>query len=575
MKTRFTLLGFAFVLLCSLPATAQSTFNVPTDGLPLNEFIEANHDSTALSTYVLERDGYYVLTASITYRKNDIAVVAAEGEGAMPVIISGLTDEGGSAAWGLFYTSHDLILRGLELNCSNVNGARGPWSNALMNHNGINCTIEITDCVVEYCDGVAVWNESLDGNTVILRNNVFRWAGVSGGGKWQGFVSLLKNGTVEMLICENNTFVENFSCMFIHENGWMKNAYFNHNTIVSNGQAAFRYTNADRMVFTNNLIVDGHFGGELLGDVLVSDPDGQAAGVYTLDYYRVDTLIPTGYPAEEDRINVIANNVNFVSQGIKDHWAAYEDDSLIVADYTKGDNGFLNERSMQMMKSEGDFNYPYFKWSDEYSIFTDDPQFASYTVKVADEIEISKNMNNFESAPPEENGTWGRFPEAEGNAAYPLPKDYHTFEYNNADYKTGGFDGYPIGDLNWWPDQKAAWESDGSVHTYDEIIASVLDGTFQFPTAIKPEGSLQSQLSVYPNPAKGHASLSVDLKSGGKIRVTMFNIFGQEVLNIHDMATGGGKYLMDLDVSDLASGSYFIRVTTENNSFTTKFIVRR
>lgn len=573
MKTRITTWVVVFALFCTFTAMAQTTYNVPPDGLPLNEFIEANHDSTALSTYVLERDGYYVLSASITYRKNDIEVVAEEGEGAMPVIISGLTDEGGSAAWGLFYTSHDLILRGLELNCSNVAGARGPWSNVLMNHNGINCTIEITDCVIEYCDGVAVWNESLDGNTVILKNNVFRWAGTSNGGKWQGFISLLKNGTVELLVCENNTFFENYSCMFIHENGYLKNAYFNHNTIVSNGQGAFRYTFADRMVFTSNLIVDGHFGGELLGDVLVSDPDGQAMGVYTLDYYRVDTLVPTGYPAEEDRINVVANNVNFVSQELKDHWADYEDDSLIVADYTKGDNGFLNERSMQMMKSEGDFNYPYFKWSDDYSIFTEDPQLASFTVKVADEIEISKNMNNFESNPPTENGTWGRYPEMDGNASYPLPKDYDTFEYNNEAYKTGGYDGYPIGDLNWWPAEKAAWEADASVQTYDEIIASVLDGTFAFPTGISEKESATNQVSIYPNPASGYTRLSVDLESAGSLTVSIINLCGQEVYNVNESASSG-NYTMNLDVSDLPAGVYLVKVTAGNNIGTKKLIIR-
>ncbi len=574
MKTKTFTLLVAFALFCSLSAVGQTTYNVPADGLPLNEFIEANHDSTALSTYVLERDGYYILSAPVSYRKNDIAVVAADGTGAMPVIISGLTDEGGSAAWGLFYASHDLILKGLELDCSNVNGARGPWSNALMNHNGINCTIQIEDCVIEYCDGVAVWNESLDGNTVILRNNVFRWAGTSTGGKWQGFVSLLKNGTVEMLVCENNTFYENYSCLFIHENGWMKNAYFNHNTIVSNGQGPFRYMFADRMVFMNNLIVDGHFGGELVHDVMTQDQEGQPMGVYTLDYYRVDTLVPTGYPAEEDRINVVANNVNFVSQAIKDHWAAYEDDSLIVADYTKGDNGFLNDRSMQMMKSEGDFNYPYFVWNDEYSIFTDDPQLASFTVKVADEVEISKNMNNFESNPPTENGTWGRYPEAEGNAAYPLPKDYYTFEYNNEAYKTGGFDGYPIGDLNWWPAEKEAWEADESVQTYDEIIASVLDGTFAFPTGKAEKQSRDSRFSLYPNPARGFTTLLLENETGGMVGITLYNIFGQEVRQIITNGSAG-ETRFQIDVSDLTSGTYFVKVSSENGFSISKLMVSK
>lgn len=576
MKNKiFTTLITLFFFLGSY---AQETFNVPPDSA-LNEFIANNKAESGLSTYVLARDGYYILTGSMNF-SGDIAIVAEEGDGARPIVIMGTNDEGASAGWGMLWTDGSIYYEGINWKVTNVSGARGPWSSALFSTSGSNITIEMIDCIVEYSDGVSVWNESGTGVTLIMRDNLFRLNGFPEGGPWQGFGSLLKNGSLEMAIIENNTFVENYSCLFIHENGHIKNAFFNHNTIVSNGQGALRYMYADRAVCMNNLFVDAHFGGETPQAITGQDQEDLPMGVYGLDYYRSgDTVKPAGYPAEENRINVVAYNANYVSPELKTYWES-QVDTFLVADFTKGDNGFLNDRAMKMMKSEGDFNYPMFEWDDNLSVFTADPQFTDYTVKVQDEIEISEHLNGFDSVVPE-TVKWGTYPKDDGNASFPLAWDYYSFSYSNADYQKAAHGGYPLGDLNWFPDEKALWEVDPEKENYDDIIADVMaDETFEFVDWANKVGindRRNSQIisaGVYPNPAEGAANLNINLKNNASVNMAVYNVFGQEVMHIIDQKLTAGNHTINFDVTALPAGTYIYKVTVGNDILANRFVVK-
>lgn len=551
MKKRiFTLLMTVF-LGSGFMLQAQTTYNVPPDSA-LNEFISNNYDESGLSTYVLERDGYYVLTGSMNF-SGDIAIVAEEGDGMRPVIIMGTNDEGASNGWGMLWTDGSIYYKSLNLKVTNDLGARGPWSSALFSSSGSNVTFEMTDCIVEYSDGVSIWNETGTEVTLILRDNLFRWNGTNDGGRWQGFGSLLKNGSLDWAIMENNTFVENYSSLFIHENGHVKNFFFNHNTVVSNGQGPLRYMYADRAVCMNNLFVDAHFGGETPQAMAGQDAELLPMGIYAIDYYRAgDTIKPTGYPAEEDRINVIAYNVNYVSPEIKDYWANMPD-TFIVADYEKGDNGFLNERAYQMMKSEGDYNYPHFLWDDNLSVFVEAPGFTGYDLKVQQEIEISKHMNGYDANLSTEMGQWGRYPEADGNAAFPLPKEYYDFAYTNEQYQLAAHEGYPLGDLNWWPQKYEQWKNDENKEDYDEIISSVLDGSFEFVdwyTRVEVDDHVikMTDYLVYPNPVSGDI---LTVKGAENKVKTIYGLTGQMLLQTREDR---------IDVSSFSSGMYLIKI---------------
>jgi hypothetical protein len=565
---------------------AQTTYNVPADST-LNEFIANNFDENGLSTYVLERDGFYELSGSMNF-SGDIAIVAEEGQGMRPIILMGVNDEGEPNGWGLMWTDGSVTFRSLRVNISNITGGRGAWSNAGVFTTASNATIEFDDCIVDYSDGVMISNESGTGIELILTDNLIRWSGVDNGGRWQGFGTILKNGSLEKAYIENNTFVECYAPVFLHENGHLKKVWFNHNTIVSHAQLPIRGEYWDKAVFMNNLFVDAHFGGETVDARKGQDPDGLPYGILNIAQYKVDSLIPETFPQDEtQRVIAMAYNANYVSSEIKQFWSnssQYFHDTLDyqVADYTKGDNGFLNARSDSMMKSLGDYNYPNFKYDENLSVFTTNPEFKNYSVKTDEMIKIARQMNGDTSVTvPTDNGTWSRYPgPSDEHAAYPVARDYWDFSYNNSTLAKSGHRGYPVGDLNWWPQKKADWEADSNKESFEEIVTAVEAGTFEFvdwanTVDVIETKSMDAALgSVFPNPASGEANVTINLKSSGKTSLKIFNLYGQEVLSVLEEQLPAGMHRTSFNVANLPSGTYILSLSSDNHSSVGKFTVQ-
>ena len=75
-----------------------------------------------------------------------------------------------------------------------------------------------------------------------------------------------------------------------------------------------------------------------------------------------------------------------------------------------------------------------------------------------------------------------------------------------------------------------------------------------------------SYFSVYPNPAKN--SLNVDIKKQIKVSsISIYNTLGQQILVIPN-----AQYTKQVDVSNLKTGNYFIKLTSDKGSSVGKFI---
>ncbi|MBS1261700.1 MAG: hypothetical protein MAG453_01029 [Calditrichaeota bacterium] len=77
-------------------------------------------------------------------------------------------------------------------------------------------------------------------------------------------------------------------------------------------------------------------------------------------------------------------------------------------------------------------------------------------------------------------------------------------------------------------------------------------------------------LSVHPNPFNTRATVTVRLKRPGNVRLTLYNLLRQEVRTLIDEHFAAGRHEISLDGSSLASGTYFLRVTTAENAATRK-----
>ena len=81
-----------------------------------------------------------------------------------------------------------------------------------------------------------------------------------------------------------------------------------------------------------------------------------------------------------------------------------------------------------------------------------------------------------------------------------------------------------------------------------------------YPAGIS-ENSQFNKLSVYPNPASTMATLLLDSKENGLVRVSVLDALGQVVIEPSDVLLNKGSQSVKIPVSNLSAGLYFVKVT--------------
>jgi hypothetical protein len=80
-------------------------------------------------------------------------------------------------------------------------------------------------------------------------------------------------------------------------------------------------------------------------------------------------------------------------------------------------------------------------------------------------------------------------------------------------------------------------------------------------------------LQNYPNPASGHTTMNVNIRKKSSVTVNVTNLSGQRIMTIDAGTLTPGMNRIDLDVSELAAGTYFYTVVAEGSSVTKKMTV--
>ena len=84
-----------------------------------------------------------------------------------------------------------------------------------------------------------------------------------------------------------------------------------------------------------------------------------------------------------------------------------------------------------------------------------------------------------------------------------------------------------------------------------------------------------SYLQVYPNPAANEAMLKATFTSSVHGTVQLMNSFGQVVATVQEGNFKAGDNFINLDLSNHANGTYFLKVDTDKGALTRKVIVSR
>jgi len=169
---------------------------------------------------------------------------------------------------------------------------------------------------------------------------------------------------------------------------------------------------------------------------------------------------------------------------------------------------------------------------------------------------------------------WSYKPEAGYNHQWPLPEN---LAYNNAAYKTAAMGGFPLGDLNWYPELLPAWEAQREAEW--TIINNWLDHGSPDPSSVREiDGNIPDNFVLkqnYPNPFNPTTQIEYSIPKAGYVSLKIYNTLGQEVATLFDGNQNAGNYVATFNANTLASGIYIYKLQSDNVSISKKLVLMK
>ena len=558
-KTWTTLLFF--VLFAGLQNLhAQRTIVVESDDFPsvgaLNHAIEGdtleNGDRVDPNTiYVLKRDATYWTDASIVNDGYHLTIIAEEG-GGHPPIIRPASDATGSSS-RIFTTEGDITLKGLYIShLTDMGDTQQNVIRSVADH----ARIVIDNCWMEF-DRQSFVRTNGDRNSVFITNSQMRNSGrndISGNGR----IIDTRSTNLDTLFMENNSFYNLLAVGIRSEGGPMKYVVSNHNTWVDMGEW-FQLHAAIELHWTNNLIINAGWRGIALntemvpGETVIEPNNSGVISIRSMDDYE-------GISDQDRTLVVSYNNLNHswqeeIFDDGTEHGrpllfpfhdkiqAVYDsaNDPLVVMNPALGDSITMDMWRRGLIQFENNI------WEKEEDLqFADRPDID---VVAAFLEAIRLHPDKPEEFPmlfdrPITDPT--KFIEGASLA------DWRDFTYSrDAVSFTAGQGGYPLGDLNWFPDLKEKWEAGVELTSVRE------------PEAIAESFKL---IGNYPNPFNPTTNIVYSLDIQAEITMNVFNILGQNVATIDLGIQTPGRHEFSFDASHLSSGIYLLRMQAGNQA---------
>lgn len=100
---------------------------------------------------------------------------------------------------------------------------------------------------------------------------------------------------------------------------------------------------------------------------------------------------------------------------------------------------------------------------------------------------------------------------------------------------------------------------------------------FTPPSSVRQTGTASSFgiASIYPNPAQNIANISFSVTKPGLMRIELLDIIGNTARSISEKLSAAGTYSVDLDLHNLASGTYYCKLSQGSNAITKMIIVQK
>ncbi len=251
----------------------------------------------------------------------------------------------------------------------------------------------------------------------------------------------------DTVVIENCT-VDNVGFTVLQiEGGAAKYVRFNHNTIINLGRIINSAPWLRTAYFANNLFINPFFDGEGYVDY---NPKGNPSRYnYNTGFFSFSTL-PAKYGPDLGRRIVFANSAAYLAQTFKNAWA----DTVRIQPYTNATtDSFFTYYSPSDPDHPGQMVIKDTMWLNTYPNFTkfdtsNYPNMVQFIEKIRAGITPAPQwMQDLAVSGTDTIWTAPQWPNAQD------------FSYTDANLKTAGTDGMPLGDLNWFPMLKSQWEA--------------------------------------------------------------------------------------------------------------------
>jgi hypothetical protein len=533
----------------------------------------------APSLYLQDR-GYTVPTGRLLTIVGEDAgpIVGGTVEDGRPPLIAGA---GGQE--GYFYTFFgDFTLKNLAIATGSNTGGEGWWTfGPALDAPPITATFE--NVLMEHNNWVFFQANDANRATLIIRDSYFiNMTGV--GCRRNGGVYDSVAFPLEELIVENSTHVQASGMMYKFRNFPAKRVVFNHNTFVnSTGQIFTSFGYEYNMIVANNLFVNSNVQAYYPGlDDTEYGFQHQPHGIINLDHFT-----GTNWAGEPHGVNpnLLPNGLETVRKVLVDRNGIYWDPRLAeIVDYLNDNNipcddancsGIAGEWMSQMI-TMNERTQSLFDDNETYPFLTEgvwfeggDPNFVFMEDNIDDLIAWG-----IATAPAGNDDLLPKFRHPNNMAVTGEPDNFLRFDwplypnlvYTNDAYLTAGLGGYPLGDLNWFPEQKAAWEAEKD-DLYAELQAALDEGR---PTTSVREigGTIPSSIHLaqnYPNPFNPTTEIQFSLPNQVNVTLEVYDITGRLVTTLINENMSTGNYSVTWDATNrfgqtVSSGVYLYRL---------------
>jgi len=518
--------------------------------------------------YELKANGYYPLQNNPTTLRNTVIVgedptsmVKNENAASRPPLICGAQWKWGYNTAAI-HATHDLTVKNCNIILfpSDTVGI----SYSIVYTDSANLKLIFDNCLVEHLnkDFLFITQPNC---SVTLRNCYFV--------NMNGWPCRRSGGVLDCLVDMDTLLVEN--CTHINGQGSLyrlrtyqpadddyysvkfKRIIFNHNTFVD--CAGYTFMNPgyqSNVSLTNNIFINCNVQGfsPILSTLDVGETD---AGNLPMGLVNV-------YPDSAD----VANNTprKFLCQDNLVYWdpSLANVDSILNANKVDGVTNWrsqmiiMNTRTDSMFKNLGPYGstpYSYLvtdPWKNQLPTFADTKDL--FTTQLV-------NLKAFALATVDTTRTavlpdWRLINTGSGDflkSDWPIPVD---LSYSDAVLRTAGLGSFPLGDLNWFPTQKASWITQRN-QEYATIAAEMGD-----PVAVHEPASVPATFRLdqnYPNPFNPTTIISYNLPTSSLVTIKVYDVLGRELKTLINERQVAGEHSVRFDGSGLPSGVYFYR----------------